>query len=118
MTLEKRTTKLENRYDEFKESGGTMGKKILKEFEKEVVDYFWNKETVVGTQRLSSNHIEKIKSFILSALSKQLEEIRDEIDREFVKESKGLERWEYNQGINCGLRRAKKIIESKLKELK
>jgi hypothetical protein len=131
MTTEKRTTKLENRYDEEKESGETMKKEILKEFEKEVVDYFWNKETVVGTQRLSSNHIEKIKSFILSALSKQLEEIRDEIEDKRMEDKftedfpddnfapSTVRAWREKQvGYNQLIDEIKDLISNKLKQLK
>lgn len=53
---------------------------IKKQFEEQVVNHFWDKETVVGTQRLSINHIEKILSFLHSTLISQLEEVERVIE--------------------------------------
>ena len=43
-------------------------------FEKEIIDYFWDRETVIGTQRLSLNHINKIKDFIRKQRQEAYEE--------------------------------------------
>jgi hypothetical protein len=46
-----------------KEEIKQLQEKAREEFNKEVVDYFWDKKTICGTQRLSINHIEKIIQF-------------------------------------------------------
>ena len=50
------------------------------EFDEEVIDYFWNKPTICGTQRLSLNHIEKIKDFITKTLQQQKKDLIKEIE--------------------------------------
>jgi protein-arginine kinase len=57
----------------------TLDKGWEKEFNKEVIDYFWDMPTVCGTMRLSLSHIEKVKQFITNLLAEQKAEIIERV---------------------------------------
>lgn len=65
-----------------KEENKKTLKKLIEEmdddFRKYVVDYFWDKPTLTGTQRLSINQIERIEKFNKKSQKELLKWIVDE----------------------------------------
>ena len=104
-----------------------FNKKILKEFDERFpVEHYYTCLSLLGDDRgyecdcSAKEYRKEIKSFILSALTQQLEEIRDEIDEKRV----GCPEHPYSFkqcesfGYNIALKEVKDLINSKLKELK
>jgi len=101
-----------------KELNNTVDNKWEEEFDKEVVDYFWNKKTTVGTQRLSINHIERIKQFIHKVIKQREDELKKEFkgmipEKKKLYEAKNLTDVAFNCEIE-GFNECRKQILNKL----